>query len=346
MYFIENEITSQFESLQKTVLHIRKMRQSIITMLSSAHNIVFLGSGSSYSIAKSAAVIMNLRTEKCVIAAAAGDILENFKSYEKFLRESVIITISRSGSTSELILAVNLMRNNFQNKIISICAKASSPIEALSDVSITIPWAFDESVCQTRTVSNLYAGAIMLTAFAASDDILEEEMIIAADPAGRFQEFQRTYDQLLKSIGSQSFSQAVVLGECEIAGIAEEGALAFKEICQIPSNHYPVLDVRHGPMVLINKETLVILTTGKKSSNITRLIRDIRNKGAMCLSLGMFDDNGLNSSWHIQLPEFDNMPASALFMLFSIQVIAFTKALQLGVNPDQPDGLDPWINLE
>ena len=37
--------------------------------------------------------------------------------------------------------------------------------------------------------------------------------------------------------------------------IASEGALAFKEIARIPSISYHLLDVRHGPMVLIDDKT-------------------------------------------------------------------------------------------
>lgn len=34
-------------------------------------------------------------------------------------------------------------------------------------------------------------------------------------------------------------------GDAELCGICEEGALTFKEICQVDSNYYHLLDARH-----------------------------------------------------------------------------------------------------
>lgn len=43
-------------------------------------------------------------------------------------------------------------------------------MEELSDKTLCIPWAFDESVCQTRCVSNRYAAGAMLIGELSGDD--------------------------------------------------------------------------------------------------------------------------------------------------------------------------------
>ena len=94
---------------------------------------------------------------------------------------------------------------------------------------------------------------------------------------------------MLNKIGKQEFNNGIVLGECEITGLAEEGALAFKEIYQLNSNHYPVLDVRHGPMVKIDSKTLVILTAEERNQHIVNLVKGIEAKSAFCITIGMFE---------------------------------------------------------
>lgn len=341
MYYAQKEIFNQFEAIEKTTKYVYGEKTKLINTFNGKSKIIFVGSGSSFSVAKSAAAMFNLRGEVAALAVAAGDMLVNFERYKKALSDSIIVTISRSGSTSELLLAAEKAKDNTNCKCVSICTVQNSKIELLSDFSLVIPWGFDQSVCQTRTVSNLYAACSMLIAIIIDDENLVREWVSAADPAPNFEE---RYKQILANIGQGSWENAVVLADCEIAGLAEEGALAFKEICRNASNHYHVLDVRHGPMVMIDENTLVILAVPQNNQLFSDLVKDIKRKGAYCLTMGMFNDS-LGADQHIELPENKNWVVTAQYMIFSIQVITLYKALAKGLNPDEPEGLDAWIAL-
>jgi len=342
MYNAEKEIFNQFESLNKTMGYLSENRERISRFFDGSKKVIFIGSGSSYSIAKSASMILELRTDIKTVALASGDLLINFDKYTELLDSSTIVAISRSGSTSELVHSLKRAKQELNCSVLSLCAKEKSDIASNSDLSLEIPWAFDYSVCQTQTVSNLYAGCIMIDAVIGKDALLESEAINVAKYASEFQEKNL---EKLKAIGKSDFNYGIILGENEIAGIAEEGALAFKEICQLNSNQYPVLDVRHGPIVKIDSNSLVILTTDEYDEHITKLVGEIRAKGAYCLTLCKYAGE-VNSDTHIEIPDFVNICVSAVYMLFAIQVITLTKAISLGINPDEPDGLDAWINLE
>jgi len=342
MYNAEKEIFNQFSSLNNTVEYLYEAKEKISNFFNGRKKVVFIGSGSSYSIAKSASVILELRTDIKTVAVSSGDLLVNFNKYKKLLRTSSIVTISRSGSTSELVYSVKKAKQELNCSILSLCAREKSEISKYSDLTFELPWAFDESVCQTQTVSNLYIGCTLINAIIGNDTQLQNEVSNVAKDADFFKE---KYLEQLSEIGKKGFNYGIILGENEIAGICEEGALAFKEICQLNSNHYPVLDVRHGPMVKIDKDTLVILTVDKYDERIIKLVKDIKAKGSYCLTIGMFDED-MSSDWHIEIPKFLNLCVSAVYMLFCIQVITLNKAISLGINPDAPDGLDAWIDLE
>lgn len=66
--------------------------------------------------------------------------------------------------------AASLCREGFGCRVLSVCARENVPVEELADWSLNIPWAFDEAVCQTRTVSNLYAAALGLACIAGGDE--------------------------------------------------------------------------------------------------------------------------------------------------------------------------------
>ena len=57
-------------------------------------------------------------------------------------------------STSELLCAIKALKEYAQVKVIAITCVEEAPINELADFVLSMPWAFDSSVCQTRTVSN------------------------------------------------------------------------------------------------------------------------------------------------------------------------------------------------
>lgn len=81
----------------------------------------------------------------------------NFPHYEKVIQNTLLVTLLRSGSTTGLVLAVQNAKEKYSIPCVSICATQNSDMSGLADLNLEIPCAFDESVCQTRTVSNFYA---------------------------------------------------------------------------------------------------------------------------------------------------------------------------------------------
>lgn len=100
-----------------------------------------------------------------------------------------------------------------------------------------------------------------------------------------------------------------------------------------------------GRWVLIDKQTLVVIACSPADVHYQRgLVKDIQKKGAQVLTLSAKDkDYGAN--WNIQLPSYRNFAVLGIPFIFAPQMIALHKALQKGIDPGQPDGLDPYIEL-
>ncbi|MDO4343559.1 MAG: SIS domain-containing protein [Eubacteriales bacterium] len=344
MYIILNEIKDQFFALEKTVKKVKEMEAPLTEQFMGAKKTVIFGSGSSYLLAKSMAAQLMQLAGIPSYPVPAGDFLVQPEDYAKAVRGALVVTISRSGSTSEIIMAVKKAKEMGALGCVSYCAVEKAEISALSDLDVELPWCFDASVCQTRTVTNLYA-ALLLTAALC---VKEKKIISSLERAPKlFEKYCGTYDTVFEDIGRYAWNHAVVLADSSVAGLAEEGALAFKEICQMNSNFYHVLDVRHGPMVMVNKDTLVIVfAAGQNKKLLQELIKDIQKKGALCVVFDCGMDREVGEEICINLPKELDSRAAALFMMYGIQRLTYEKAMRRRVNPDAPDGLDAWIKLE
>lgn len=344
MYVIEKEMRGQFEAIAKTLDELSARRAEAKAALSGVKSLCALGCGSSFSLAKSAAMQFSQNTGIPAYALPAGDVLVNFASYEKILRGSTLLLLSRSGSTSEVVRAARRCKEELGCKVLSLCAKVGTPVEEIADWSLCLPWAFDEAVCQTRTVSNLYLAALGLAYLAAGE--AEKAAALSCVPE-LAPDFCRETELMLSDLAEKPWIKAVVLGDSGMAGVLEEGALAFKEICRRDSNHYHLLDVRHGPMVQIGPDTLTIaMITSTERELQKALLNDIaaKTEHLLVLDCAKEDWEGI-PGMRIVLPECGSDDVKGVFALYCIQVICFRHALARGVDPDQPEGLDPWIKL-
>jgi fructoselysine-6-P-deglycase FrlB-like protein len=212
----------------------------------------------------------------------------------------------------------------------------------MSDHVIELPWAFDESVCQTSTVSNLYFAGMYVVANVGENDELKDslcKMIEAGD------EFITRNEGAWAKIAALGWDSGVTLGDSEIGGICEEGSLTFKEICQLPSNHYGLLDSRHGPIVVMNERTLVLAAINDVNCETEKaLIRDMMGKNCTVVTVSDLPFE-LDGTVNFHVGEKLQYAALGLPFINTAQMITCYKAKERGVNPDQPDGLEPWITL-
>lgn len=345
MYYTEKEIFSQYEALEKSLSYLKEQRNKIESFLKEADygSLVFTGSGSSYSLCRSGEMSVKVHTNYNASAVAAGDLMLNYPHYKNIIKNSLLIAPSRSGSTSEVIKSVKKAKKDFDIPVLSISANEDSDLSRLADFNLALPWAFDESVCQTRTVTNLYLTQLFIIAILSEKENLIKDIEIAVSNG---EDYIAEYKDTLEQIGKDdSWDKVIVLGDSELEGIADEAAIAFKEIPRIPSNYYHILDVRHGPMVLVDNKTLVILACSPFDESYQQdLIRELQEKGAQVVTCS-YNETNIESDYNIEVEVFDNYGVMGIPFILVPQVIAFKKAMSKNINPDKPESLDPWIEL-
>ncbi|MFA7108671.1 MAG: SIS domain-containing protein [Sphaerochaetaceae bacterium] len=342
------EINLQYQALHKTYSYMESKKSEINNFYQKYNKLgfTFIGCGSGYNLCQSGEFIAQKELGKKACAVAGGDLMLNVEEYKKIYNDSILIIPTRSGSTSEIVYAVKqIKKNNKDIPIIVITCKENSILSNLADLVVEIPWAFDESVCQTRSVTNLYTVLLMLIAYFSNNDkrIIKLKQIIDNGDS-----YIESIKPGLEKIAKLDWENVIALADGEVQGLVSEGALAFTEISRKPGAFYHILDVRHGPMVLIRSKTLVLICLSKAPEKYTLdLIKDLISNQAKVI---VYADESTKLPEGVLLQINSNLKINdglcGIPFIGIAQLLSYYKAINDNVDPDKPDGLDAWIELD
>jgi fructoselysine-6-P-deglycase FrlB-like protein len=172
-----------------------------------------------------------------------------------------VLAISRSGTTTEVLDTVAVIGERAPTVVIT--AVAESPLARAAGRVVTLPFADEQSVVQTRFATatlvllRAHVGIDSAPAVAAAEDVLARPL--PADPA--------------------AFDRFHFLGRGWAVGLAHEAALKLREAARAWSEAYPAMEYRHGPIATADSRTLVV-PIGELDPDLES---DIRATGATLL---------------------------------------------------------------
>lgn len=346
MYLTEAEILDTPQALAMTCEYFSDNGKKIDAFFQkhTQRKFTILGCGSSYMLAESVAVQFAALPDTAARAIPAGDYVVDPDFWRRTVEGSIVVTLSRSGRTSEMVWAVEHIRRSLACPVISISAEADNEISPICDLDLALPWCYDESVCQTRTVTNFYAAALLLRACYAGDGNTGKAIRDICGTLGRFQLKNRP---VLEEIAAMDWNNAVVLADGPVCGLAAEGALAFTEIAMLTGRYFHLLDYRHGPIVVSGKRTLtlILLRPGEEKLQ-SALVADVIRRGGPVVTVSGQPGNPYGSTAHIQIERVGDFAAWGIPFIYTAQMTALLKALVSGGDPDAPEGLDAYIDLK
>lgn len=144
----------------------------------------------------------------------------------------VVIGLSRSGTTTEVIEALQPLAG--RTRTLSIVADPDTPLAERTDDVITLDFADETSVVQTRFATTA------LTLLRAS---LADPIEPAIEDCTRALQADMPAEAL-------SAEQITFLGTGWTIGLAHEAALKNREASQAWTESYPAMDYRHGPIAI------------------------------------------------------------------------------------------------
>jgi fructoselysine-6-P-deglycase FrlB-like protein len=215
-----------------------------------------------------------------------------------------VVAISRSGTTTEILRVIDETPSH--TTVLAITGSDSTPVARAAAHNISLPFADEQAVVQTRFATSVCA----LWRAHLGHDVehlakLAEHSLAATLP-----------------VGLTNYRQFVFLGRGAGAGLANEAALKLREASLSWSEAYPAMELRHGPISLLETHSLV----WSLSELPEGLDQEVQASGAT-----------------LELPSPGGDP---LAELVRAQRAAIALAQSKGIDPSQPRGLARSIVLK
>ena len=135
------------------------MRSSRLWKAHPNPRVLFTGCGSTYYLSLAAASLFQELTGRGARAVPGGElILYPDSAYEADM-PTLLVAISRSGTTTETVAAVQKFKQADRGPVLVITNYENTPLVQLGDISMIIPAGQEESVAQTRSFASMYVAA-------------------------------------------------------------------------------------------------------------------------------------------------------------------------------------------
>ena len=303
-------------------------------------NVVFTGCGSTYYLSLAAASLWQMLMDAPARGVPGGELYlyprASYGAVEK--RRTLLVAVSRSGTTSETIAATRQFKARKLGDVIVVTNYGDAPLAALGDITITIPAGQEQSVAQTRSFASMYVATTALTAALAGDKMLLGAM---HQLPGFGKTVIANYEALAKTLGANlDLDRFYFLGSGPRYGLACEVNLKMKEMTLTHSEPFHFFEFRHGPMSMVNERAAVIgLLSGQNQDYEAQVLREMAALGGHVLSLA---DANADISFASDLPE----AIRNVLYLPALQLMAYYRSLAKGLNPDQPNNLTAVVELD
>jgi len=338
-YHTYNEIKSQTEAWAQAldIVHVSDLPEA-----DDYDQVLFTGCGSTYYLSLSAAALYQELTGRSAKAVPGGELLLNSLTVLTD-RKTLLVAISRSGTTTETIKAVEKFKSEKRGDVVVI-SNYNEVLSRMSNVNIVIDKGQERSVAQTRSFASMYVAA---TAFAAKMagrgdliDAMKGLPEIGNSIIGK-------YEAYAKSMGENlSFDRFYFLGSGTRYGLACEVNLKMKEMTLTHSEPFHFLEFRHGPMSMVNEKAVVVgMLSDANRTHEAKVLSEMRELGGTVASLGESPVGMISEAdvcFESKIPE----NVRGVLYLPVLQLMAFYRSLAKGLNPDRPNNLTAVVKLD
>lgn len=281
--------------------------------------VVYTGCGSSHFLSQPLAMATT-RLGGRGVALPCSELLYS-RGYYPVGKPELLVSISRSGETTEAVKALE----SLDVPKFALTAYEST-LSRKADYALIVP-AREESVVMTHSFTAFYFAFLQLLNASFGLETYDAEMTSELT-----REALKNEGHIREITGEFDFRNVIFLGSGILYPIALEAMLKMKEMALFWSEAYPTFEVRHGFKSVADEGTLVVLLVNEPFDWHEKLTKEFQGQGARVLTIGN-GDTGAN--YFIDLPKVDELLTPILHLPI-IQLLSYYKAIERGLNPDQP----------
>ncbi len=341
------EILSQPQCWSTNLEELRREKtlESIAARFADSAEWLFIGCGSSYYVALSAAATMSRLTNLRARALPASELL----LYPNMVlgdRRCVPVLISRSGLTSEVVAAAEMLKTRGVPTLAITCA-TGQPLQELASETILLAGADEKSTVMTRSFSTMLLALQALSAVIARDSVFLNSLSTMAKAAGPA--LQSLPAKVRDFVATHDFDDYVYLGQGPFYGLACEGGLKITEMSVSYAQTFHTLEFRHGPKSIVRPETLLVFLLSESGSQAEcEALQEMKSLGATTVAVTETANGAVRAAsdlvieLHLGVPEFARLAP----YLFIAQLLGLYTGLKKGLDPDSPRNLSRVVLLD
>jgi len=298
--------------------------------------VIFTGCGSTYYLSLAAAALYQELTGCGARAVPGGELLLNSQTILTN-QKTLLVAISRSGTTTETLKAVEKFKSEKRGEVIVI-SNYDEVLSRLADVNIVISKGQEESMAQTRSFASMYVAVTALcVSMAGRRDLMQT--VSALPKSGEL--LMSKYESLAKVIGENlNFDRFYFLGSGIRYGLACEVNLKMKEMTLTHSEPFHFLEFRHGPMSMVNENAAIVgMLSDMNRVHEAKVLSEMKMLGGTVTGFGEKD---ADVQFESGIPE----SIRGVLYLPVLQLMAFYRSVAKGLNPDKPNNLTAVVKLD
>lgn len=359
-HFMLKEIHEEPVALRRTLKISDEMISDVAKIIWGAKHLYITAAGTSFYASLAGKFIITRFLDKYIQAIECSEFQTQLGN--ALQKKSVIIAVSQSGETVDLIEAIRWAKEKLQNKIkiIGITNVVGSSLTRYSDhVLVTqagpeIGVAATKTYCtQVLTLSLIALKIANLRKLLPKEELNKYYSALLKTP-DIIDSFIKESNDSIKSIVDnleKSHNYFFLARGISIA-TAKEGGLKLKEVACRFIEGYSAAHAKHGPISLVRKgfPIIFIAPPDETYQRLLGNVMEFRARGGKIISVVVDSDEVITnlSDTTIRIPQ----PGDKYYSLFSpitfipaLQLLSYYAALKHNLDPDQPLNLAKTVTV-
>jgi glucosamine--fructose-6-phosphate aminotransferase (isomerizing) len=343
-HFTLKEIHEQPLTVKRAYHQDKKNLHEFSSLIVNSDSVFITGAGTSYH----AAMLLAYRLRNEARIRCETFLSGEFRQYsEWFDRGSVVIAISQSGETADVLEAVREAKKRGA-KVLSIVNSVGSSLARESDMFLPINCGPEIGVAATKSftsqliVSNIIVDDILSTK-AKGNEIKQMEAETLSLAVRKALETEEKVKEIVSAYKERTDFYFVARGYSY--PVALEGALKLKELSYIHAEGMPASELKHGTLALIEDGTpvVVINPSGEEYDDTISNVEEMVARGAHVI--GVSDMRSTKYTHYIEVPRVEKkyMPVVEVIPL---QLLAYYMAVERQKDPDYPRNLAKSVTVK
>ena len=340
-HFMVKEIMEQAQMLNQTACQDGKGFTKIALDILRANQVIITACGTSRYAALVGRYLFSKVGKKFCDVVMASEFGYFADSVDK---NTVVIAVSQSGETADIIEGVKAARDNGA-QVISIVNRPNSVLADLSHEIIYLNCGPEIAVAATKSfLSQLAIFYLLSFAMINAFDEAAARLTGLNGAIGKVLDWNKS-ELVNLSQRLKDKNDFYYIARGINFAIASEGALKLKEISYAHAEGMPAGELKHGTLALIEPGTPVVVICPDDYTFSETLSNAIEAKSRGAYIIGVSDrESEIYDSW-IRLPKVDEL-LYPMVAVVPLQLLAYYLAVNRGCDPDKPRNLAKSVTVK